>query len=71
MGTNENVSGSMFALLNSNDGWSNEHKVTLEIPDLLGKVKTPEELDRLADDDDNIIVVENGEGVFEVPKDLD
>lgn len=71
LGTNENVSGSMFALLNSNDGWSNEHKVTLEIPDLLGKVKTPEELDRLADDDDNIIVVDNGEGVFEVPKDLD
>ncbi len=71
LGTNENVSGSMFALLNSKDGWTNEHKVTVEVPNLLGGIKTPEELDNLADDDDNIIVVDNGEGVFEVPDSLD
>lgn len=71
LGTNENVSGSMFALLNSKDGWTNEHKVTVEVPNLLGGLKTPEELDNLADDGDNIIIVDNGEGVFEVPDNLD
>ncbi len=71
LGTNENVSGSMFALLNSNDGWTNEHKVTLEVPSLLGALKTPEELDKLSDDGDNIVLVENYDGVYQVPRDLD
>ncbi len=30
LGTNENVSGSIFALLNMNRGWKNDHKVSIE-----------------------------------------
>ena len=71
LGTNENVSGSMFALLNSNDGWTNEHKVTVEVPNLLGSLKTTEELDKLSDDGGGIELFENDAGVFEVPKDID
>lgn len=71
LGTNENVSGSMFALLNSKDGWTNEHKVSIEIPSLLGGLKSQEELDKLGDDGDNVILVEEKDGVFVVPKDID
>lgn len=45
LGLNENVTGSLFALLNSRDGWTNDHTVKVEFPDLLGKQKTVEELD--------------------------
>lgn len=47
LGLNENVTGSLFALLNSRDGWTNDHTVKVEFPDLLGKQKTVEELDNM------------------------
>lgn len=49
LGLNENVTGSLFALLNSRDGWTNDHTVKVEFPDLLGKQKTVEELDTMVD----------------------
>lgn len=68
LGVNENVSGSIFALLNSRDDWTNEHKVTVDIPQLLGNIKSPAELDKMADNEKVIdAVLEN---TFELPEDF-
>lgn len=63
LGLNENVTGSLFALLNSRDGWTNDHTVKVEFPDLLGKIKTTEELDAMSEVDEPI-VLEEKDGVF-------
>jgi len=45
LGMNENVSGSIFALLNMNRGWKNEHKVVQELgEETLGKIKSIDDL---------------------------
>lgn len=70
LGVNENVTGSMFALLNSRDGWTNDHTVKVEFPDLLGKPKTVEELDRMTELEEEPIVLSEKDGEFTV-KDID
>lgn len=70
LGVNENVTGSLFALLNSRDGWTNEHTVKVELPDLMGKTKTVEELDAMSDYEEPI-VLEEKDGEFVPAKDIE
>lgn len=69
LGLNENVTGSLFALLNSRDGWTNDHTVKVEFPNLLGEKKTVEELDRMGEDEDCIELQEK-DGAFVPVKDF-
>ena len=71
LGLNENVTGSLFALLNSRDGWTNDHTVKVEFPDLLGKIRTTEELDAMKDLEEPVIVMGEKDGVFTPITDFD
>ena len=51
LGLNENVSGSIFALLNANNGWSNKQEIEHSVSEsLLGKMKSREEIEEMANE---------------------